>query len=170
MPQLEVKTVIHSDLKTCFDLSRNIDFRKETLMHKGEMPIDGITSGYLHKGDWVSWEAIHFGFVQHITSKITDYNRPCYLLDEMVSGPLKSYRYEHVFKEEGPVTVMTCKFYFESPYGIIGKLANVLILKKYIKRLLLTRAEDLKKYAEKKTANKLKEKRKWAKKPIFQEL
>lgn len=66
----------------------------------------------------------------------------------MVSGAFKSFRHEHIFKENNGKTVMIDKFYFESPYGILGQLANRLFLKKYITQLLKTRNKFLKEIAE----------------------
>ena len=43
---------------------------------------------------------------------------------------------------------MIDKFYFESPFGIIGKIVNVLFLTKYMKNLLKTRNQYLKIKAE----------------------
>jgi ligand-binding SRPBCC domain-containing protein len=155
MPLVEVKTEIHSDLHTCFDLARNIDIHKESLKHTREIAIAGKTAGYIGLGEWVSWEAIHFGVAQHLTSKITEFNRPYFFVDEMVLGAFKSYRHEHIFKQKADKTLMLDKFYFESPFGVIGKLANILVLKKYMTKLLKTRGEVLKQHAEKITTDKL---------------
>jgi hypothetical protein len=43
---------------------------------------------------------------------------------------------------------MTNVFYFESPYGILGKVANRLFLKKYVSKLLVKRNKFLKQKAE----------------------
>jgi ligand-binding SRPBCC domain-containing protein len=149
MPLIEIKTLIKSDIKTCFDLARNIDFHQESLKTTKEKAIAGKTSGLIGLGEWVSWEAEHFGFVQHLTSKITAFESPNYFVDEMVFGAFKSFRHEHHFQEEVKgLTVMIDKFYFESPYGFFGKLANVLFLKKYLTNLLKKRNNYLKQKAE----------------------
>ncbi len=148
MPLIEIQSEIFSDIKTCFDLARNIDVHKESLKHTGEIPIAGKTTGLIELGEWVSWEAKHFGFVQHLTSKITAFESPNYFVDEMVFGAFKSYRHEHHFFSKSDKTIMIDKFYFESPYGLIGKLANTLFLKKYMTNLLKKRNELLKKKAE----------------------
>jgi ligand-binding SRPBCC domain-containing protein len=148
MPLIEVRTTINADLKTCFDLARNIDFHKESLVHTDEIPIAGKTTGLIEKGEWVSWEAKHFGIVQHLTSKITEFDSPHYFFDEMVLGAFKSFRHEHIFKEESSKPIMIDKFHFESPLGVLGKVANTLFLKRYLKKLLKTRSEFLKKNAE----------------------
>ncbi|BAO77478.1 hypothetical protein WPG_3248 [Winogradskyella sp. PG-2] len=43
---------------------------------------------------------------------------------------------------------MIDKFHFQSPFGVLGKLANVLFLKRYMTNLLETRNEYLRIKAE----------------------
>lgn len=148
MPLVEIRTIINSDKKICFDLARNIDFHQESLKYSDEKAIAGKMSGLIGLGEWVSWEAKHFGIVQHLTSKITEFDSPNYFVDEMVLGAFKSFRHEHIFKAEHNQTVMIDKFYFESPYGILGKLANVLFLKRYMKNLLKKKGQCIKERAE----------------------
>jgi len=148
MPTIEIKTEILADKKKCFDLARNIELHQESLQFSGEKAIAGKTKGLIGKGEWVCWEAKHFGFVQHLTSKITEFEAPDYFVDEMVMGAFKSFRHEHRFEETNAGTLMTEVFYFESPLGILGKIANTLFLKRYMKRLLKTRNKFLKERAE----------------------
>ena len=148
MPLIEVQTEIKADIKTCFDLARNIDFHQESLKFSKEKAIAGKISGLIGLGEWVSWEAKHLGFVQHLTSKITEFDAPNYFVDEMVFGAFKSFRHEHIFRECDNKTIMIDKFHFESPYGIVGKLANKILLKRYMKGLLKTRNSMLKQQAE----------------------
>ena len=145
---IQLHTYINSDIKTCFDLARNIDFHQESLIHSKEKAIAGKTSGLITMGESVTWEATHFGIKQQLTSKITAFDAPNYFVDEMVSGAFKSFKHEHIFKTEGNQTLMIDKFYFESPFGIFGKLANKLFLKNYMIKLLATRNSLLKEKAE----------------------
>ena len=148
MELITLQTYINADIKTCFDLARNIDFHQESLQHSNEKAISGKTSGLISLGESVTWEAKHFGITQRLTSKITEFNSPSYFVDEMVSGAFKSFKHEHVFQQKGNQTLMIDKFYFQSPFGIIGKLANRLFLKKYMTNLLKTRNQLLKIAAE----------------------
>jgi hypothetical protein len=43
---------------------------------------------------------------------------------------------------------MTDDFIFESPLGVLGCLANTIILTSYLKKLLVKRNEIIKEYAE----------------------
>lgn len=148
MPLIQLHTYINSDIKTCFDLARNIDFHQESLIHSKEKAIAGKTSGLITMGESVTWEATHFGIKQQLTSKIIAFDAPNYFVDEMVSGAFKSFKHEHIFKTEGNQTLVIDKFYFESPFGIFGKLANKIFLKNYMIKLLTTRNSLLKEKAE----------------------
>ncbi|WP_460218997.1 SRPBCC family protein [Psychroserpens sp. MEBiC05023] len=148
MPLIEIKTDIQADIQTCFDVSRNIDVHKDSLEHSNEKAIAGKTSGLIELGEWVTWEAKHFGITQQLTSKITEFKAPYYFVDEMVYGAFKSFRHEHIFLEKSTHTLMIDKFFFQSPFGLFGKLANILFLKRYMTNLLLTRNAFLKERAE----------------------
>ncbi|QCE42808.1 SRPBCC family protein [Psychroserpens sp. NJDZ02] len=148
MPLIQLKTVIDSDIQTCFYLSRNIDFHKDSMAHSNEKAIAGKTSGLIELNEWVTWEASHFGIKQKLTSKITVLDAPYYFVDEMVSGAFKSFKHEHIFVFEDGKTLMTDKFWFKSPFGVLGRLANTLFLNKYMTTLLKTRNQYLKDKAE----------------------
>ncbi|MDO6758822.1 SRPBCC family protein [Tamlana sp. 2_MG-2023] len=153
MATILLESEINSDIKTCFDLSRNITILKESLKRTNETPIAGKTSGLIEKGEWISWEANHFGVAQHLTTKIVAFDRPNYFVNEMVLGVFKSYRHEHIFEEINGITLMTHRFIFESPYGILGKLVDWLFLKRYITKLLKSRIKTLKFIAESESAD-----------------
>ena len=148
MPVIKLETRIKADIKTCFDLSRSIDVHQESLKFSEEKAVAGKISGLIKKGEWVSWEAKHFGIVQHFTSKITELEEPYYFVGEMILGAFKSFRHEHRFSETKEGTLMTDIFYFESPYGILGKIADILFLKRYMLYLLKKRGGFLKQEAE----------------------
>ena len=148
MSQIKIETIIKANINSCFNIARNIDIHQESLKFSGEIAIDGRTSGLIELNETVTWEAKHFGFVQHLTSKITEYKYPHYFVQEMVSGAFKSFRHEHRFKELGKETLMIDLFCFETPYGFLGKLVNRLFLKRYLTKLLQTRNNYLKEIAE----------------------
>ena len=97
MELITLHTFINADIKTCFDLARNIDFHQESLQHSNEKAISGKTSGLIELGEFVTWEAKHFGFTHNLTSKITEFESPNYFVDEMVFGAFTSFRHEHIF-------------------------------------------------------------------------
>ena len=148
MAKIELNTIINAPIEVVFDLSRSIDLHLESTKQTGEQAIAGKTSGLIEPGEWVTWRARHFGIRQNLTSKITVFNRPDFFADEMVSGAFKSFRHEHYFIKENGQTLMKDIFSFESPGGILGRLFNWLILKRYMTKLLIERNRVIKAHAE----------------------
>ena len=148
MPTIRIETKIKANKNIVFDLSRSIDLHKESTKHTNEEAIAGITSGLIGKGESVTWRAKHFGLYQNLTSKITEFERPDYFVDEMEKGIFKRFKHEHFFEEKDGQTVMKDVFDYESPLGVLGKIADQLFLKSYMKRLIEKRNETIKEFAE----------------------
>lgn len=145
---IRLETYINAPIERCFDLSLNVDLHGHSLASTHERPIAGVTTGVMHLGDTVTWEAVHFGLKQHLTSKITSYERPYRFTDEMVQGAFQELHHLHEFVSQPPGTLMIDVFKFQAPLGILGRLAETLVLTRYMKRLLLTRNRYLKQVAE----------------------
>lgn len=148
MPVLELKTLVKSDLETCFDLSRSIDFHQLSTSKTNEKAVAGRTSGLIEMGETVTWEATHFGMRQRLTSKITAYDRPYHFRDEQVKGAFKSIRHDHYFEYVNGEVLMTDTFEFEAPFGILGKWFNKLLLSSYMMRFLVERNQLIKAFSE----------------------
>ena len=76
------------------------------------------------------------------------FNSPEFFTDEMVSGAFKSFKHQHIFEEKGEETLMKDIFDFTSPLGSLGRLADKLVLIKYMTNLLEERNKVIKDYAE----------------------
>ncbi|WP_371736633.1 cell division protein [Cellulophaga sp. HaHaR_3_176] len=128
-------------------------FYKLSTSKTNETAIAGKTSGLISLGESVTWRAKHFGVYQNLTSKITVFEKPDYFVDEMVSGAFNSFKHEHIFEDKGGFTLMIDVFHYEAPLGILGKLANILFLKKYMIKFLTQKNIALKEIAENGTVN-----------------
>ncbi|WP_339926492.1 SRPBCC family protein [uncultured Cyclobacterium sp.] len=148
MTTIILHTKINAPIERCFDLSRSIDLHKVSTAHTKEEAIDGVTTGLINLGEYVTWRAVHFGLSQKLTSKITEFESPSYFVDEMIQGSFKSFKHFHYFETAENNTIMTDRLEFKSPMGIIGRFVNVVILKKYMKNLLIKRNEVIKEFAE----------------------
>lgn len=149
MTKIELLTTINAPIERCFDTARNIDVHVESTKHTGEQAIAGRTSGLIELGETVTWRAKHFGIWQTLSSKVTELSYPSFFADEMVKGAFRSFRHEHYFNGDNRQTIMRDVFVFESPLGLLGKLANALFLTKYMTDLLMKRNLVIKKVAEK---------------------
>ena len=148
MPTIRRETYINAPPERCFDLSLSVDLHHHSVLHTHERPIAGVTTGMMKPGDTVTWEAVHFGIRQHLTSKITTYERPYRFTDEMVRGAFQEIIHIHEFVPQPPGTLMIDVFTFRAPFGMLGRLAELLVLTRYMKGLLLIRNSYLKQVAE----------------------
>lgn len=155
MPTIRLETFIEAPVERCFDLSLNVDLHRNSTAQTRERAIAGVTTGVMKLGDTVTWEAIHFGIKQHLTSHITAYERPHAFTDEMVQGAFQTMTHVHKFIPQPPGTLMVDIFTFRAPLGLLGRIAERLVLTRYMKELLLTRNRHLKLVAEAKETSVL---------------
>ncbi|MES2838149.1 MAG: class I SAM-dependent methyltransferase [Bacteroidota bacterium] len=148
MPKIEIQTEINSTIDICFDLSRSIDLHKISTLKTNEEAIEGRRAGLINLNETVTWQATHFGIRQRLTSKITVFERPVLFIDEQIKGVFKSIYHEHKFKQLGNKVIMIDIFEFHSPFGIIGRIFNKLILTNYLRKLLINRNNVIKEFAE----------------------
>jgi ligand-binding SRPBCC domain-containing protein len=148
MPTIELSISINASIERCFDMARSIDLHMESTKHTGEKAIAGRTSGLIKLGETVTWRAKHFGVWQNLTSKITQFNYPNSFTDELVEGAFKSIHHQHLFHTVNGATEMKDIFQFESPFGVLGNLANALFLTTYMTKLLEQRNQVIKEAAE----------------------
>lgn len=149
MPIIELLTHIAAPSDRCFDLARSIDLHQQSLSGSGERAIGGVTSGLIGLGERVTWEATHFGVRQHLTSRITAFDRPHHFRDSMVAGAFRRFDHDHWFDEvDARHTAMRDVFDYDAPLGALGRLANVLFLTSYMRRLLAERNAVVKRVAE----------------------
>lgn len=148
MPVIELEIAINADRTTCFDLSRSIDLHTFSTAGTKERAIAGRTTGLIGAGETVTWQATHFGIRQKLTSAITACDRPFHFRDEQVKGAFKCIRHDHFFRAENGGTLMKDVFYFQSPLGVLGRLVDAVIMKRYLTGFLTERNRIIKKFAE----------------------
>ena len=147
MPVIELLMLIRAPQERVFDLALSIDAHQDSTVGTNERAVAGVTKGLIGLGGEVTWEARHLGLRRRLTVRITEFDRPNYFQDVMVSGDFKMMRHDHVFSSAPAGTLMVDHFQFESPYGPLGLLAN-LFLTGYMRRLLTRRNLILKRLTE----------------------
>ena len=148
MTKIKLTTFINAPVQRCFDLSRSITLHEKSTEKTKEKAIGGRLSGLLELDDFVIWQAKHLGVTQKLTTKITFFKSPTYFVDEMVKGAFKAFNHEHIFTPIGKNTEMIDVFNYTSPLGFIGRLFDVILLKKYMTQFLVNRNQTIKRYAE----------------------
>lgn len=148
MNKIVIQTKINAPIDRCFDLSTSIDLHKISALKSKEQAIEGITEGLIKLNETVTWKAKHFGLWHKMKVKITEYEKPIYFTDEMVSGTFKFMKHQHAFRNEETLTIMIDTFEFSSPLGVLGKIVDKLILKNYMTEFLIQRNQVIKEFAE----------------------
>ena len=148
MPVIRIETPIDAPPERCFDLARSVEAHLQSTAKTGERVVGGVTSGLIGPGETVTWEAIHFGVRQRLTSRITRFERPRLFVDEMVRGAFRSFVHTHEFVPTERGTLMIDTFDYCSPFGPLGTLVDKLFLERYMRALLSKRAQYLKEAAE----------------------
>ena len=113
------------------------------MSRSNERAVRGVTRGVMRHGDSVTWRARHFGMPITMTSVISQYDPPHRFVDEQTSGPFQHWWHEHRFEPVHAGTLMTDLVEFESPAGALGRLANDLLLTRYMTTLLEQRNDWL---------------------------
>jgi ligand-binding SRPBCC domain-containing protein len=148
MPKIHLTIFVAAPAKRVFDLSRSINLHKISTAGTNEDAIAGVTTGLISLNETVTWRARHLFKTRQFTSKITAMESPAHFTDEMQSGDFKSFNHQHYFKPVENGTIMIDILNFETPYGIIGRWANAIFLKRYLQKFLEQRNNTIKEYAE----------------------
>jgi ligand-binding SRPBCC domain-containing protein len=149
MVSIEQCMQIAAPIQKCFDLSRSIEVHLLGTDQTGERAVDGVTTGLIGPGQFVKWRAKHLGVRQHLTSKITAFDAPCYFQDTMVEGAFKFMQHDHFFTAiSESQTELRDRFTFAAPLSVLGKIVEQLFLKRYMECFLRRRNEIVKQVAE----------------------
>lgn len=139
MIRFETSALLPAEAPVAFDLSLSIDLHRDAFAQSGERAIDGTTKGQIQLGEFVTWRARHFGIMWTMTSVITEWDRPHRFVDEQRDGPFKSFRHEHLFEPSSSGTTLIDRVEFTAPFGVIGRIAERVVLGRYLRRLIEVR-------------------------------
>jgi ligand-binding SRPBCC domain-containing protein len=139
-----MRTELLGPPEQAFNLSLAVEAHTGSMSNSGERAVRGVTRGQLRLGEEVTWRARHFGLVWTMTSKITEWDRPCRFVDEQVDGPFATFRHEHVFTPVAGGTSMLDRVTFSAPFGLLGRAAERMLLERYLRRLIQARNAYLK--------------------------
>jgi ligand-binding SRPBCC domain-containing protein len=152
MPVIRVETLIDAPVQQCFDLARDVEAHIRSTGPSRERAVGGVTSGLLALGDSVTWEAVHFGVRQRLTARITRFEPPALFEDEQVRGAFHAFTHRHEFRVVTGGTLMIDTFRYVAPLGILGRIANALFLRRYMRRFIVERARALREMAQQERA------------------
>lgn len=148
---LQEVTLIDAPLQRCFDLSRSVEVHLLDNVHSGAqaVAIGSLTTGLVGLGQSVTWRARHFGLWHEVTTTINALDTPFSFEVTMTRGIFRSMHTTHLFRALTPQrTEMTNLFTVAAPILILGRLAEVLFLRRYMRNLLRERNQVIRRVSE----------------------
>jgi ligand-binding SRPBCC domain-containing protein len=138
------RTVIAAPPEVVFAAALSIDAHLAAMARSHVRAIAGVTTGRIGLGECVTWRARHFGVAWTMTSRITELDEPVRFVDEQQDGPFTRFRHEHLFTAVGDGTQMVDMVSFRAPAGAVGRIAERILLGRYLPRLIRQRNDHLK--------------------------
>ena len=148
MRRIVVETSIAAPVERIFDVARDIDVHVASQARRGEAAVAGRTTGRIGLGETVTFRARHFGVTLTLTSRVTAFEPPTRFVDEQVAGPFAAFRHEHRFRPSATGTVMTDDWTHRSPFRWLGRIVDIVVLDRYLRRQLIARARVIARVAE----------------------
>jgi ligand-binding SRPBCC domain-containing protein len=145
---VELDTFIHAPRELCFDLALDVDIHAAAESRTKERIAGGRASGRLRLGETVTFEAVHFGIRQRLTSKVISFDRPSQFTDQMQEGAFSFLRHTHTFVEDSDGTLMRDRLDIAAPLGPIGWIAERVFLARYMRRFLVHHQDEFRKIVE----------------------
>jgi ligand-binding SRPBCC domain-containing protein len=131
MYQLKTKQIIPTDLETCWDFfSSPKNLKKITPNYMGFEVLLEIPEK-MYAGLMIEYEVKPLlGIPMKWITEITHVDELKFFVDEQRKGPYKIWHHEHHFKQVENGIEMTDIVSYEIPFGILGKIAHPLVVKK----------------------------------------
>jgi len=142
-----LRAFVRAPAERCFDLARDVSAHTRSLAETGERVV-AASHALLELGDEVTWEARHLGVRQRLTTRITEMEPPRTFTDEQVRGAFAALHHVHRFIQVDGGTEVVDDFAYRLPLGPLGRLADILVVRGHMRRLLATRGAYLKRLAE----------------------
>lgn len=139
MPTIVLETQINAPAEVCFDLMRDERIQSQT---------PPAIFGEFGIGQKVTFKNKNLGMEQLLTVKVVELDRPRLFVDKMIEGRLKTFKHIHEFTEHKGITLIRDTLIWESPFGILGRLVDTVLLESHLRNLVGTRNAKLKSIAE----------------------
>lgn len=139
MAQFILETIIAAPVPEVFRASLDPRLHVRTMARYGETMVEAPAGGVFAEGSTVTWRARHFGIPFRLRSVVFDIDEPRGFSDRQISGPFGAFLHEHAFREHPVGTVMRDTVTFHSPFGPLGRMVDVVVMRAYLQRLIAER-------------------------------
>lgn len=140
---------VRAPVERCFDLARSVDLHVHSSTEIAPRAVGGRRTGLSGEGDTTVWSARFLGVRFPMTTRIEDYSYPQRFDDRMTRGLLR--RFAHTYRCESLSDggcLLSDELIVEAPFGFLGRLVEMLYLRRRMDGLVRRRLEHIKAVAE----------------------
>ena len=149
MGRIVVRTRVRAPAARCFELARDVGVHCRTSAFVGERVLPpGRTEGLLELGDSIRFEGRHFGVRLQMTAAVVEMVPPHLFVDRATGGGFKWLRHVHEFVEYDGGTEMIDRLEWRTSWGVLGTVADRLVIERHMMRYLTTKQNAFKTLAE----------------------
>ena len=95
----------------------------------------------MRPGALIDYSVNILGVARHWRTQITDYRPPHKFVDSQLKGPYTFWHHTHIFEETDEGTMITDEVRYVVPFGVFGRLANVLIIRRELEKVFDFRSQ-----------------------------
>ena len=132
---LKSKQKINKSLKEVFDFFKSPENLSKLTPSKLNFKILTPTPIEMKNGQLIDYTIKILGFKVHWRTVITSYLEPYEFVDQQLVGPYKMWHHEHIFKIKENGVLMKDIVTYIPPFGLIGKIANYLFIKRRVNQI-----------------------------------
>jgi ligand-binding SRPBCC domain-containing protein len=134
---IQTSQLIKSDLNTVWNfMSSPNNLATITPDYMGFQILNDLHGDTMYSGQIIEYNVSPIlGIKLHWVTEITHVKDKSYFVDEQRFGPYTFWHHKHFLKETSQGIEMNDLVHYKLPFGIIGKLANELFVKKQLKEV-----------------------------------
>ncbi len=142
--QLHAKQAVPIDRKTAWDFLSNPENLKVITPEKMGFQILNGADRPLFEGQIIQYKVSPIaGITTKWVSEITNIKEGNYFVDQQLFGPYALWHHKHFIHETDGGVIMEDLIDYKIPFGVLGRLAHPLIVKKQLQQIFAFREEKL---------------------------
>jgi ligand-binding SRPBCC domain-containing protein len=141
---LEVQQFLQLSLAEAWSFfSSPENLAKITPQHMG-FSITSAKAGKMYQGQIITYKVSPIqGIRTNWVTEITHVEDQSFFVDEQRFGPYRMWHHEHHFKIQDQGILMTDRVSYKLPFGIFGRIAHALFVRKQLEQIFLFREKCL---------------------------
>jgi ligand-binding SRPBCC domain-containing protein len=148
MERIRRETWIDAPVERCFLLSLSVDLHVASARSSREKAVAGVTTGLIGEGETVTFRGRHLGVPVKHTSRIEVLRPYSHFRGTMISRVFEHFEHDHYFAAMNDGTRMRDEIRFSASWGMAGRLATRLFVRRRLRAMLMERNSFLKRMAE----------------------